>query len=487
MKMNAKPIVQRIYSIGWAFSFRLAIAAIGLLTALPTSSGAADYAQGKIIDRIVASKVPSETYALYLPVAFNPERASPILYVLDPGARGALAAERFRAAAEKYGLIIASSNNSMANIDTDPNVDAMRAMWVDTHLKFRIDAHRIYLAGFSGTAREAIYMVKNLPPGSITGIIGAGAGYPPNVSPSAGDSFLFYGTVGTRDFNFYEMMDLDPKLTAAGITHRIEIFDGTHQWPPEPVAIRAFDWMALQGMKSKNQAKNSALIDGLWREVTQRARSAEATGDLIAAQRLWSDAAADFAGLHDTSEAAAKATSIANDAAFQAEKKRLQGRRDRDKAFLDGINVPLSGNDLKTALSQLRIREYLKEADSGATLDERNSARRILNEIAIQTGFYLPRRYADQGKWDRVVFFLSIAAEVDPKDPSIFYWRAAAYARQHQTEKSIADLRKALAKGYSDLAALEKDADFESIRSERGYLEVIAALKAAGPKPVSAQ
>ena len=52
---------------------------------------------------------------------------------------GQLAAERFRPGAEKYGYILASSNNSLSDTSIDPNVEAMRAMWTDTHGRLAID------------------------------------------------------------------------------------------------------------------------------------------------------------------------------------------------------------------------------------------------------------------------------------------------------------------------------------------------------------
>lgn len=463
----------------------LALAAAAMMAVFPTTARAAEFTPGKIIDKVVPSSAPDQSYALYVPPEFKPERASPVLYILDPRSRGAASAERFRAAAEKYGLVIVSSNRSMSDSSSDPNVDAMRAMWVDTHLKFKIDPQRIYIAGLSGTARAAIYITRNLPPGTITGIIGSGAGYPPDFTPARGDSFLYYGTVGTTDFNFYEMMDLEPKLASAGITNRIEVFDGTHQWPPEQVTIHAFDWMALQAMKAGHQAKDRALIDGIWSDVTDRAKAAEAAGDIIQAHRLWSAAASDFAGLHDTTEAVSKSAAIAGNGAFQAEAKRVEERRKADKSFLDGINLPLSGNEVSVAVSQLQIHPLLKQAKSAETLDERNSAKRVLNEIGVQTSFYLPRRYAAEKRWDRVIFFLGIAAEIDPDDASLYYRRAAAFAQMRDSKKSIADLRLAFAKGFSDVAALEKDPDFDSIRSASEYKAIIGSSPKAAPEATS--
>jgi hypothetical protein len=64
----------------------------------------------------LAAEVPSATagqsYALYLPSTYQPGRRWPVLFVFDPGARGANGVQHFQAAAEQFGYIVACSNNS---------------------------------------------------------------------------------------------------------------------------------------------------------------------------------------------------------------------------------------------------------------------------------------------------------------------------------------------------------------------------------------
>src|ERR1035438_171664 len=54
----------------------------------------------------------SQSYALYLPVNYAPGHPWPVLYCLDPGARGRVPVDRFSKAAEKAGFIVVGSNNS---------------------------------------------------------------------------------------------------------------------------------------------------------------------------------------------------------------------------------------------------------------------------------------------------------------------------------------------------------------------------------------
>jgi len=463
--------------------------ALGLLLAAPAAAGEAPapgFPPGRIVDGIACAAAPTETYALYLPNGYTPDRAWPILYILDPRARGALAAEKFRAGAEKYGYILASSNNSLSDTAIDPNAVALRALWIDTHARFRLDDRRIYAAGFSGTVRASCALARAAP-GTIAGIVGAGAGFPFDRPPQKGDPFVFFGTVGDKDFNYYEMMDLEPQLAAAGIPHRIEIFDGIHQWPPEPLATRALDWMELQAMKAGTRPKDAALVDSLWRDALERARAFEAAGDLFQAHRTWSGAAEDFAGLRDTAEAARKTAELAANPSLQRDLKEREARLKHDKELLataPGILAAVNPSGEPVTLAQvvaaLKIRELRSKAKSAKEPDERLSAQRILNTIGVQTSYYLPQKFMGEKKYDQAVFVLSIAAEIDPESPFVFYNRAAAYARKGDRKKALADLRQAVEKGFKDAAALEKDADFESLRQDEGYKAIVKTLTPPG-------
>ena len=71
-----------------------------------------DLPRGQVIERVVVRDNERQSYALYLPSAYSSEHAWPILYCLDPGARGRVPVERFAQAAERAGFLVAGSNNS---------------------------------------------------------------------------------------------------------------------------------------------------------------------------------------------------------------------------------------------------------------------------------------------------------------------------------------------------------------------------------------
>src|SRR5450432_302641 len=100
-------------------------------------------APGTIIETIPCQKDPTQSYALYLPSSYSPNRAWPILIAFDPRARGLTAVERFRPAAEKYGWIVVGSNNSR-NGSGQSSVDSLRAIGADI-TRFNVDEKRMYV------------------------------------------------------------------------------------------------------------------------------------------------------------------------------------------------------------------------------------------------------------------------------------------------------------------------------------------------------
>lgn len=449
---------------------------LALLALLSATASAQDLPPGQFIEKVVTQADATQSYALYLPKAYRPDRQWPILYVFDARSNGVRAGERFVAGAERYGFLVASSNNSASDGPMEPNVVSMRAMWADTRSRFSIDPRRVYAAGFSGTVRFACLRAMAAP-GTIQGVVAAGAGFPFETKPTTDTSFLYYGTVGDRDFNYYEVLDLADQMTDLGLPHRIEVWAGPHDWMPEELATRALAWLELQAMQKGSREKDAALIQALWSDDLARAKALEAS-DLPEAHRLYTRMAEDYRGLVDgeaLNELAVQVSKIAASEAFKKERKLRQERNQRDKQYLAAAPKAMNTADLAQALKDLRIEE-LKQQTKSSDPGESLSAKRLLNTLIGQTGFYLPRKFTEQGNHDRAVFVLSIAAEISPDSPEVWYEIAAAHARKGSKRKALENLRKAVDKGFSDTARLEAEAAFAGLRQDKGYQEIVSGL-----------
>jgi tetratricopeptide (TPR) repeat protein len=442
-----------------------------------------------VIPKIVSAAQADRSYALYLPSAYRPDRPWPIVYAFD--SRGISydreLIELLAAGAERFGVIVASANESSNTVPMEENFRSLSAMWTDTHARLAIDDRRAYAFAFSGMTRFAITAALRAP-GTFAGVVGASGGYPLGHPPSQAETpFPFFGMVGERDFNYYEMMDVEARLAAAGVPHRLEVFDGSHEWPPDELAGRSLGWLELQAMKRGTRPKDPALIEALWSEDLARARALEAEGWLWRAWRAYRAAAADFAGLRDVSAAKEKAAALAAGETLRRELERRAERDRRDREYLEraprlfnAAAPEIRPDSVSQLLSDLQIPD-LKRKAKGQDAEERLSAERLLYAVYIQTGLYLPRTFMERKQWDRAVFFLQVAAEIDPESPRIPYRLATAYAGKGNRKRALEALKQAVEMKGTELAEIERDPALAPLREEAEYRRIVAKLAKAKP------
>ena len=468
--------------VSWiSLAAALALATSGLAEPAPAPRPA-ELPRGALIEKVPCAGQPDQAYALYLPSNYKPDRPWPILYAFDARGDGKRVAELYRPAAEAHGWIVVSSWNSASDGPMEPNFTAMHALWADTHARFAIDDSRVYAAGYSGTVRFACILALTAP-GSITGIIGAGAGFPFNTPPKKDNPFVFFGTVGDRDFNWYEMNDLDAALGSLGLPHRIEHWSGPHDWPPPDLAAKAIAWMELQAMKTGKLEKRPALIEAEWARDRERAR-AQAVHP-AEAFHTWSAMAADYAGLRDVAEARKEAAALAASPACQKELRERAERDRRDKELLanaPGIlaysnpgHEPVTAAQIAAALKVPELRKRAASPDPEESL----SATRILNTYRGQTLFYQPQSMIERKEYDRAVFMLTIGAEIDPQEPGIWVSIASVQARKGKPghKKALEALHTAVDRGLSDPALLDRKT-FDDLRQDEEFRHILAQVTA---------
>ncbi len=451
----------------------------------PQASTPEAYPAGEIIGDVACAADPEETYALYLPPGVDRSKPRPILYLLDARRRGGLGVERFREAADAYGWILASSNNSESDGPFAPNVRAMRAMWTDTHRRFEIDPRRAYVTGLSGGARAACLLAQTAEPNQIAGVIGCAAGFPDNRPPSKDIAFVYFGTVGNRDFNYREMRQLEPTLEALGIRHRLAVFDGGHDWPTPAVAVRAVEWMELEAMRSGARERDEALLARWLARAAEDAGALEAAGQKGEALERYREAARDFGGLADTAAVTAAVVRLEKDpeAAKQLERQ-AHLEQEEDRLFREvsqRLMADLSSEEpipVQRVAQDIRLPALHHAAQSGATEAEQLSAKRILAALSVQTSFYLPRQYLERRDSRRAQLCVALAAEVAPARAwAAWYNFACLQALAGDRKGALASLHTAVDHGLRDLALLERDPDLDSLRDQESYRKLIDGLK----------
>ncbi|HEV7786055.1 MAG TPA: tetratricopeptide repeat protein, partial [Thermoanaerobaculia bacterium] len=473
MRARARSTPWSIRSRRISISALLLLALLTTTTFVPAARGEESPAtptlppKGQVVPKFATLADPAKSYALYLPSAYDPTRRSPIVYLLDARGVALNPIERYRAGAERYGFILASAYDSASDVPHgDPNLEALQTMWTDTHARLAIDDRRVYVGGFSGTVRSAC-AIATLAPGKIAGILASAAGFPPEMPPNRQTPFLFFGTTGDRDFNFTEMFELDAKLSALELPHRIEEFAGPHDWCPEPLATAGLEWMELQAMKAGIRERDPALIEALWSARAADARALEAAGKPFPAWHRWQAMSEDFTGLRDVAEASREAVRLNGEKAVRTFREERAARAARDGQYLRGayrtlgdLAIASDPGAVRRLVGSLRIADLKADVAKRGETEKGLESARLLSALSGQTSFYLPREAMEKKEFARAARYLEIAVDINPENPGAWYNLAAARARGGNTAGALEALRRGVAVGISNPDRLEGDPDF---------------------------
>jgi dienelactone hydrolase len=445
-----------------------------LLSAAAQAQAAAPAVRGQLIERVACPSDPTQTYTLYLPSTYTKDRAWPLLFVFDPRGRGTHAAGIFRDAAERFGWIVASSDNTMSDGAWEPNGRALAAMWPDVRRAYAVDERRLYAAGFSGGATVAWVLARSSE-GALAGIIAAGAPEPRDASADPG-TLAWFGSAGRHDFNFLDARALDARMAKAGIPHRLEFFDGGHQWMTPELALRAVGWMEARAMKDGRRPADPSLAAAIVADELAYARALESAGHLTDARRLYGLISSDYSGWEGAASADARARELDANPDLQ-KARRAEGRadaRERDQAAaamrtlgrLAGDDVPMSA-ELVNALDIRRLRD----AASGSTYDA-GSASRVLETVYVQVSFYLPQDFEQRREFTRAAAALEIATAIFPERPFAWVGLARARAQAGKATGALAALARAVEEGFRNARMVETDPRFAAIRETAEYARI---------------
>ena len=87
--------------------------------------------------------------------------------------------------------------------------------------------------------------------------------------------------------------------------------------------------------------------------------------------------------------------------------------------------------------------------------------------------YYLGVLRGNQGRYDEAAALLDQALAAEPASPRILYARASIRALQGKTEQAVADLRAAIAGEPLLRHQAANDPDYERIRNEAAFIDVI--------------
>ncbi len=379
---------------------------------------------GRLEERVTSTTDSAQAYALYLPPGYTTERRWPVLFVLDPRGRALLGLKLFEAPAARLGWIVMSSYNTLSDGPPEPNVNAMNAMLASAQARLSIDPRRLYLAGFSGTARVALRFAVTLR-GNVAGVVAAGGalGFElggPETAFAADSGFAYFGAAGTRDFNYEEVFALGERFGVTRVPFRVVAFEGPHSWPPASVCGEALEWLELRAMLAGLRPLDSAFVRARLEDDGARATELERAGRWAEAARLDEAIARDYARWPGAAAAAERAAALRNNPVVvrhEREAHELAARDQRQGLELEKTlaweRAQRHQPTLEALTRKLRIPELQRTVQRGDSL-EAASARRLLARIFVWLSFYQPRAYLADGVADRALRMFEAAVAIAP-------------------------------------------------------------------------
>jgi predicted esterase len=425
----------------------------------------------------------SHSYALYLPSQYTPGKKWPVLMAFDPGGNGAEPVKAFQQAAEKFGFIVAGSNNSRNFADP---TEAIRLFSADLLQRYAIDKRRVYLTGFSGGARVASSIAMNCK-GCVAGLIACGAGLPKGGSlptPDMGDWFL---TTGTEDFNYQEVSKLYEELSSKHVAARLAIFAGPHSWLPPALAEEALAWMQLRAMSRGTLPQDQQSVEAEYARRMKEAAYARDSGRALEAQRDYLQIAEDFKKLRETTGAEKAAQELAHSDELRKARKNLNASLDLEEKTANKFNYTIQGLMERAAASGLLfeqletlVSDARRRQESSRDPEQRDAVARAIAgsfALAIESG------QTDMQKKDYTTAkdLFSASAILNPELPAPHLLLARAHAAMNEKKPAMEELRRAVAAGLSRPESL-KDKSFDSIRGDPGFQEIVEHVTAQQSK-----
>ncbi len=450
-------------------AYALAILLIAFLAAAQTTIP--PFPPGSLTPSVACRDNPSQTYALYLPLNFSLNRRWPIIYVFDPGARGQLAAEAVKAAAEKYGYIVAASNNSR-NGPTGGSLQAADAVWRDTQLRFPIDEHRRYFAGMSGGARVASQLALACHD-CAAGVIANAAGFPVGMAPSREVGFAYFGAVGNADFNYPEFAELRRKLEDAGVHYRIRIFEGRHGWAQPEVWMEALNWMDLQAMIAGTSPKDPGRIQHALDDDLIRANQLRAANNPLEAFREYQATIRDFSGLADASSARTQLDELRKDKALKAAEKE-EGRaidQQNEQSGWPSLQMQAIGAGNLSSSDFMELRNKITALRKQGS--ESMVTTRVLGQLVVQA-FESGQSSLEQKNYSAALLYFDLFVAGAENAAWGHYQRARVFALKADEKNMLRELE--LAKGVQDVLALDAE-EFKAYREKPEFQSLLKECK----------
>jgi len=413
--------------------------------------------KGGITDSLPIPSKAGESYVLYTPSNYSPEKNWPIVFVFDPKGRGVTTANLFRTAAENQNYLIASSNIDLKSKPIDSIINTASAMMNTVLTSFPIDSEMVYTAGMGEGAQvsSALALIYK----EMAGVMAIGNSF---VNPEYLDKknpYMFIGIAGNKDYMVYQMENYLKFYDDLDFSTEVYYFDGKEdEWPAPAVIANAMTGFTLEAIRNGKRENNQEFIRELYEEEIAYSESLRRTRNYFAAfEKLdkMEEKYEDF-GFDDDIDDRMKA--LRKTDGFKSQRRDFRAATSFEKQqqaeyeylLIDDI-MTLNFQNIGWWAYQVDELEKLKENSDKA---KANMAFRLLGYLDFVTKKEFNNIINSRASIDSKIFISVLRTAISKEDPEAYLKIISLAALDGDSETALLYLEDLLKTGYSDMDSL---------------------------------
>lgn len=411
------------------------------------------------INNVTSFNNPNCSYSFYLPN--DSLQKYPTLILLDPHAKGSYIISLYQSLAEKYKVILISSNNTRNRQSISDIEQYINCMLFDAKNYLPVDTQKIYIGGFSGMAR-AIYQI-GINSKLYKGIVAIGAGSH-EILPWRDSLFCIIQMAGFKDMNFSEVFESNLQLKNVSNLYMSFYYDGEHKWPTD--SLMEFAFLNFFGKHNSNEINKfvekqykycqSIPLRDSWKKVLI-CQSLKSLCQNLKYYRKPFNEINTFLNKFESKNAI----------------KQLQQVLKEENKEKENIVNNFLNKDSVWWTKTISFYKSIKDKKTLSPIDYKDL--RLLNYIGLVSySFCLNALKQNNIALSRK--FLKIYQQVEPYNGDMLYFWSVYFAKLKQSSRSLDSLYKAVKLGFSDKTIVQNEPAFFILRDSIRFNDVISKI-----------
>ena len=422
--------------------------------------------KGRVIDSLMVGDSLNQSFALYLPRAYEAKGKWPIVFAFNTEGNGKAALVRLKLAAEKFGYILAASNNIYDTISISDNMFTVKRMMDRVSALFPLDKKRTYTAGYKTSGRFA-----NLVPlfiKEVEGVISINASLANAELLSKKNPFHFIAIAGRSDFNYTNLQNDEKLLNSLKFPNTLLIYDESGDQTPSSFVEEAFWRFDLAAMAKGNLKKDSTVIERAFQKNILRIQELQQKKRMLLAERSMLETLTSYRVLRNTDSLREAHKNLKKDKLYRSLKRLRSAAAFKENLLRDDYSYYLEEDVLTYNFKNLgwwnfqmtKINEFVNGKNA---IDQRMGNRLLSYLNALVDDSIALEKINDTVDEEALVFLLMLKTITQPDNFENYLNVVSLSAKNEDYGTSLFYLEEALKKGFKDkqkLYAIENTALF---------------------------